>query len=460
MSIERDDVSLTLRKLPQVEKLAAALPEEISHALRVSAARETIERVRSAIKAGDSIPELPELVLLAQDEIHRQERARLVPIINATGVLLHTNLGRAPLAEAALEAIASLGRTYSNLEYDLEEGRRGSRYAHTANLLTELTGAPSALVVNNNAAAVMLTLSAIAPGKEVVISRGELIEIGGEFRIPDILQTSGARLVEVGTTNRTHLADYEKAIGPETGAIMKVHPSNYRVVGFATQVRADVLADLAHSRNLPLIHDLGSGLIRRRIASFEPLWLHDEPSVQQALDEDADVVTFSGDKLLGGPQAGIILGRADLMDQLRKHPLLRTFRVDKTTIAALEATLLLYLSGNELEIPFWKMALAEAEEILERSHRVAEALQDARCKVEVTDGFSTTGGGAGAGTEIPTSLIEIAPRERSPDEVTKALLDFSPPVVARIDRDRVIVDLRTVEPHNDAVLKDALLTAL
>lgn len=460
MTSKRDDASPDLRKLPQVERLASALSDDVPHARRVSVARKTIDAVRDTVLAGGPVPDIPELVLMAQDELHRTERSRLVPIVNATGVLLHTNLGRAPLADAALQAIQELARSYSNLEYDLGKGTRGSRYSHTTDLLKELTGAPSALVVNNNAAAVMLTLSALAPGKEVVISRGELIEIGGEFRIPDILQTSGATLVEVGTTNRTHLKDYENALRSETGAIMKIHPSNYRVVGFAAQVGSDVLAKLAHAHDLLLIHDLGSGLLRRRIDEFEPPWLKDEPSVQEALDEGADVVTFSGDKLLGGPQAGIILGQTDLLDRLRGHPLLRTFRVDKTTLAALEATLMLYLSRREREIPFWKMALTPPDEILSRSESFAALLQGSPCKTEVTEGYSTTGGGAGAGTEIPTVLIEVSPRDHTPDAVIRSLLDFSPPIVARIERDRVVLDLRTVEERHDRVVADALISAL
>lgn len=342
------------------------------------------------------------------------------------------------------------------MEYDISSASRGSRYERPVDLLTTLTGAEAALVVNNNAAAVLLALASLARGREVVISRGELIEIGGGFRIPEILAESGAVLREVGTTNRTHLSDYEKAIGERTAAILKVHPSNYRVVGFASSVEAADLSRLAHARGLVLIHDIGSGLLTARVGGEESSWLSSEPSVREAL-EDADVVTFSGDKLLGGPQAGVILGREHAVSQMRRSPLLRAFRVDKMTLAALEATLLDYLEGRETEIPVWSMALASLPEIEERARDLAARLEPIKGKVEVADGYSTTGGGSLPGGSIPTILVEIAPRDRSAAELFRALVGWDPPIVSRVENDKVVIDLRTVDPAHDMVLADAVL---
>lgn len=460
MTSKGDDSSSRLRDLPQVERLAGALPDEVPHHLRVIAARRAIEQARARIRAGGPSADLAELVRTAEREIALDRRRRLVKVINATGVLLHTNLGRTPLPAEAIGAIERASTSYSNLEYDLEAGLRGSRYVHCTQMLIDLTGAPSALIVNNNAGAVMLVLAAIAAGREVIISRGELIEIGGEFRIPDILAASGSILVEIGTTNRTHLKDYERALGANTAAIMKVHPSNYRVVGFSAEVSPLALSELAHANGVPLIHDLGSGLLRRRVSETELPWLSEEPAVETAISNGADVITFSGDKLLGGPQSGIILGSAAAIDRMKRHPLLRALRVDKMTLAALEATLTLYASGREHELPFWRMALIPAEEIAHRAAVIADSLGGTACKVEITDGHSAAGGGAGANTLIPTSLLEVSPRDRKPEEVIRSLLDEPIPIVARIENDRVVVDLRTVEEDKDSTVADAIRAAL
>lgn len=453
------DRSDELRKLPQVDRVIARLGG-LPHPMAADAARSAIEEARTGILSGSAAPEEDALVERAKVLARLSSRGRLTKVINATGVILHTNLGRAPLSVEAIEAIEATASGYSNLEYDLARGSRGSRYEHATGLLRTITGAEAALVVNNNAAAVLLGLAAIARGREVIISRGELIEIGGGFRIPEILGESGAVLKEVGTTNRTHLRDYERAIGPQTAAIMKVHPSNYRVTGFAASVDAGDLVPLARDRGLTMIHDLGSGLLRRSIGGHEPSWLADEPTVEDALTQGADVVTFSGDKLLGGPQSGIILGRSAAIEKMHRAPLLRAFRIDKSTIAALEATLIAYASGREADLPVWRMALADVTAIEARAVSVRGTLQDAAAKVSTSDGASTTGGGSLPGGAIPTVLLEISPRRTSPDDLIAELLDGEPPIVARIDADRVIVDLRTVSPDDDVTVATSLQRAL
>lgn len=456
-----------LRKLPQIEKLIEMLGD-LPHPFALDSARAAVDEARSTVMGGGKAPPVEEILERARVLAGAAGRLRLRRVINATGVLLHTNLGRSPLGPDQLFAVNEIGSSYSNIEYDLEAGTRGSRYVHSANPLKTLTGAEAGLVVNNNAAAVLLALAAIARGKEVLISRGELIEIGGGFRIPEILAESGAKLREVGTTNRTHLADYEHAMSSETAAIMKVHPSNYRVVGFTTSVSASDLASLAHQNGVPLIHDLGSGLLRRQISGVELPWLADEPTVLEALAEEADVVTFSADKLLGGPQAGVILGKSKLIEKMHRSPLLRAFRVDKTTLAALEATLITYLGGREAELPLWSMALLTSSEIEQRARELTARLAAAspngvNAKIELVDGSSTSGGGSAPGREIPTVLIRISPAQEgkaSPNDLMRSLIHNDPPVIARIDDDAVILDLRTVRPEEEEALAKALQTYL
>ncbi|MEA2588436.1 MAG: L-seryl-tRNA(Ser) seleniumtransferase [Actinomycetota bacterium] len=462
------------RQLPQVDRLIDALGTNEGaaepHALKAAAARRVIDEARVAIGEGAPAPSREQLAASATRLLEAGRRRRLVPVVNATGVLLHTNLGRAPMGRRQLDAVEAVATGYSNLEFDLAEGRRGSRYDHARELLTTLTGAEAALVVNNNAAAVLLVLASVARGREVVISRGELIEIGGEFRIPAILQESGATLREVGTTNRTHLRDYREAIGESTAAVMKVHPSNYQVVGFTKSVTGRELAELAHAApggGVPLIHDIGSGLLRHGIGGRQLPWLADEPTVEASLADGADVVTFSGDKLLGGPQAGLIVGRAGIIAAMEHSPLLRTYRVDKTTLAALEATLLAYLEGREEELPLWSMALLAPNEIETRAAAVRSLLLsqpsqggDVDAKVELVDGFSTTGGGSAPTSRIPTVLLEIAPRTRAVAAVRADLIGGDPPVVARLEEDRLVLDLRTVAPEQDATVAEALRRVL
>ena len=462
------------RHLPQVDRLIDALGPEGSagtgeepHALKAAAARRVIDEARGAIGGGAPAPTMEQLAASASRLLEAGRRRRVVPVVNAAGVLLHTNLGRAPMGRRQLDAVVAVAAGYSNLEFDLAEGRRGSRYDHARELLCALTGAEAALVVNNNAAAVLLVLACVARGREVVISRGELIEIGGEFRIPAILEESGATLREVGTTNRTHLKDYREAIGESTAAVMKVHPSNYQVVGFTKSVPGRELAELAHAApggGIPLIHDIGSGLLRHSIAGRQLPWLAEEPTVEASLADGADVVTFSGDKLLGGPQAGLIAGRAEIIAAMEHSPLLRTYRVDKTTLAALEATLLTYLEGSEDELPLWSMALLAPSEIEARAAAVRSALLhrggDVDAKIELVDGFSTTGGGSAPTSRIPTVLLEVAPRTRPVGSVRQALIDGDPPVVARVEGERLVLDLRTVVPEQDAAVIGALRRAL
>lgn len=448
-----------LRKLPAVDRVVAALGDRVPAALAVPSARAVIDELRSTISSGATAPLFDDV--LEAVVVHAEDRKRpgLRPVINATGVLVHTNLGRVPLGRRQVEAVIETVSGYSNLEYDLTEGARGSRYVHASEGLAALTGAESALVVNNNAAAVLVTLAALCGGKEVIISRGELIEIGGEFRIPDVMAVSGARLVEVGTTNRTHLSDYEQAITPDTAAILKVHPSNYEVVGFTSSVDGRTLGKLARGRGVTFIHDVGSGLID---APRDAEWVGGEPIVSSALEDGADVVTFSGDKLLGGPQAGIVVGRLDLIETIQRHPLVRALRVDKMTLAALEATVAAYLTGELDELPLWALASAREDDLRARAEAIADAVRSrvgGGLKIEATATMSLPGGGSLPGTSVPSWGVSVAGGPGA-DRVHRSLRAGSPPVVGRINDDRLILDLRTVFPEQDEQLQAALLRAL
>ncbi len=450
------------RGLPQVDRLSNALPSVVPPLMRVDAARHVIARAQQEIEAGADAPEFESLVDQASEFLAGQSRRRLSRVINATGVILHTNLGRAPLGPEAIAAIEATTHGYTNLEYDLETNSRGTRYDHAAALLAQLVGAEAALVVNNNAAAVMLALTVLAKGREAIISRGELIEIGGEFRIPEIMAASGALMREVGTTNRTHLKDYRKAVTDQTAVVLKVHPSNYEIKGFAASVAAADLAAFAHERGLLLVHDLGSGLLRRQIAGSSPQWLRDEPTVTEAVADGADIVTFSGDKLLGGPQAGIIVGTDKAIGLLRQSPMLRTVRVDKTTIAALQATLMMYADGREAELPLWRMALAALDEIERRAHSIAEGsaivlgstIDEGTATVTIVPGYSTAGGGSAPDSKIPTVLLRLG--VPSPDTAIAELSRNDPAIIARIEAGAVVLDLRTVDPDDDEAVTAAL----
>src|SRR6266508_4321252 len=409
---------MELRDLPSVDELARGMDDPLA----VDAARSVLARAREQIQAGD---DPGDLAAQLREELSAARAPRLRRVINATGVIVHTNLGRAPLARRALERVAEVGRGYSNLEYDLGSGARGSRQEHVADVLRRLTGAEAALVVNNNAAAVMLALAALAEGREVVVSRGELIEIGDGFRIPDVLTRSGARLREVGTTNRTRAADYEQAIGPETALLLRVHQSNFRVVGFTEQPTVAQLAAVARRHELPLVDDLGSGVL---------VELADEPSAKESLAAGADLVTFSGDKLLGGPQAGIVVGRADLVERLRRHPLQRALRADKLTLAALEGTLALYLDAPE-RIPVLRML--RDDNVRARAERLAELTGGT-----VEETVARVGGGALPLAELPSFACALE------EELAAPLRSGEPPVVGIIRDGRLLLDCRTLTDHD------------
>jgi L-seryl-tRNA(Ser) seleniumtransferase len=447
------------RRLPGVDRLinSAELQGAITQhgrALATDAVREALAAARERIAAGGETPGGDALIADALARLHALTRGTLFPVINATGVIIHTNLGRAPLSTAAIAAMREVAEGYSNLEYDLEAGARGSRYVHAEGLLARLTGAEAAVVVNNNAGAVFLTLSALAQGRQVVISRGQLVEIGGGFRIPDVLRQSGAQLVEVGTTNRTHLRDFRDAIGPETALLLRVHSSNFKQIGFTAEVSLADMVALGREMGAPVVDDLGSGTL----LDTTKYGLAAEPMVQQSLADGADLVTFSGDKLLGGPQAGLIAGRAELVARLRRHPLARALRVDKSTLAALQATLLHYLrSEAETAIPVWRMISAPAEALGARAAAWAAHLGALGIAAAVVAAESTVGGGSLPGETLPTQALAIA--HPDPDALAAALRRGVPPVAARIADGRLLLDPRTVLPESDAALLTAVASA-
>jgi L-seryl-tRNA(Ser) seleniumtransferase len=449
------------RKLPAVDVLlrhpaVTLLAAEYGDTQVAAVVREVLSAARKAIATGEPAPQLDELPATIQAELAAQELPSLRPVINATGVIIHTNLGRAPLSAAAVAAVQAVAAGYSNLEYELDAGTRGSRHDHARRLICELTGAEDALVVNNNAAAIYLVLAALCQAREVLISRGQLVEIGGGFRIPDVLRQGGAHLVEVGTTNRTHLHDFADAMGAETAAIMRVHSSNFRQLGFVTMPTLAELATLAHARGALLIDDLGSGTLLATAA----YGLADEPTVQESVRAGADIITFSGDKLLGGPQAGIILGKQPLIARLRRHPMARALRVDKMTLAALEATLRAYRRGQAVEeIPVWRMIAATKDELRARAQQWQAELEAHGVAAVLWEGESAVGGGSLPGETLPTVLVAVPSRggEAGPDAVTAALRLGSPAVVCRIQKDHLIFDPRTVLPAQEQALIAALI---
>ena len=428
---------MELRDLPSVDELAAdeRLANVAPRPLLVSAVRSALARVREEIRAG---ADPGDLVGRVEMELASAREPRLRRVINATGVIVHTNLGRAPLAGGALERVSAVAAGYSNLEYDLGEGGRGSRQDHVAPILRRLTGAEAALVVNNNAAAVLLALAALAEGREVLVSRGELIEIGDGFRIPDVLLRSGALLREVGTTNRTRAVDYERGIGPETALLLRVHQSNFRVVGFTEQPRLTELVRVGQAHGLPVVDDLGSGVL---------VELEDEPSARDALAAGADLVCFSGDKLLGGPQAGIIVGRAELVELLRRHPLQRALRADKLTLAALEATLALYLEPKRAarDIPVLRMLAEPVETVRARAERLSALVGG-----EVEETVGRVGGGALPLAELPSFACAVE------EELAARLRDADPPVIALVRDGRCLLDCRTIAEAEVDEVADAV----
>lgn len=447
-----------LRQLPAVHELVNCCePIDCPQHLLTAAAREVLSHWRTGILKEGLVP--PDLGSLAREVVGLAEKMMkmsLRPVVNATGVVLHTNLGRAPLSNAAVDAVLNIARGYCNLEMDLDSGERGERYSHVEELLCQLTGAEAALVVNNNAGAVLLALHGLAQGKEVVVARGELVEIGGSFRIPEIMSQSGAVLREVGTTNRTYPQDYERAIGPETALILKVHPSNFRVVGFTREVKRQELVAVGQRHNLPVMEDLGSGVF----VDLQKFGLGWEPSVQETIQAGVDLVTISGDKLLGGPQAGIILGKNALVQVMKENPLLRALRVDKMTLAALEATLRAYLENNaETTIPVLGMLSLSSEELYQRAADLKDMLCSAlpeECSIVLKKGVSRIGGGALPITDLPTTLIALSSPRINSHTVAERLRRGDPPIVVRLQDDEVLIDPRTLFPGDDELLTKAL----
>jgi L-seryl-tRNA(Ser) seleniumtransferase len=437
--------------LPGVDQVLAAL-SGLPHELLVACARDAIAAARERVSRGqqpDDAVSVDEVIADARRRVELVRDRLLRPVVNATGVIVHTNLGRAPIGDDALAAARAIGRGYSNLEYRMDDGERGSRHEHAGSLLARACGAEAGLVVNNNAAAVLLSLAALARGREVVVSRGELVEIGGGFRVPEIMAESGCRLVEVGTTNRTRRSDYAAAVGSDTALVLKVHASNYRMVGF---VESAPVADLT-PLGPPVMVDAGSGLLDETTPWLprRPAWLRDEPGIRQAVEAGAALVTFSGDKLLGGPQAGVVVGRSDLVAALAAHPLARAMRADKLTLAGLQAVAFSYLSGDATAIPLWRMATAPLDGLRARAESIAAAVPAAK----VVDTEAVAGGGSLPGLTIPSVGvgIEVAAAARALARLR------GHDVVARIEDDAVVCDLRTVDPADDERVARALAAA-
>lgn len=446
-----------LRKIPSVDEILSRketleLLKIYPRSVVVDSIRIGLNRLREEILKREDPSDLDESILsqenlnsIFQREIEFQVRPTLRRVINATGVVIHTNLGRAPLHSSAISHMIEVSRTYSNLEYDLDIGERGDRHSHVENILCRLSGSESAMVVNNNAGAVLLALNTIAEGKEVIVSRGEMVEIGGSFRIPDVMKRSGAILKEVGTTNRTHLSDYKNAIGPQTALLLKVHRSNFRILGFTSEVTLKELVQMGKQYSIPVLNDLGSGCF----IDLGQYGLEKEPTVQESINSGVDLVTFSGDKLLGGPQAGIIVGKKRLIDLMKINPLSRALRIDKLTLAALESTLLLYLDEKRAvnEIPVLRMLSLDRKKLTERAKRLLKRLPEKikrEAKINLREDFSQVGGGALPLQELKTIVISIKPQSISINKLEKTLRMGDPPIISRISKDELILDMRTI----------------
>jgi L-seryl-tRNA(Ser) seleniumtransferase len=477
MPVKIDSSADLYRKLPSVDELQrsselAALATSEGQAAVTDAARAVLGSLRQEISDGRLDANAVDIALSGLESaiirrVRQSLKYSLRPVINATGVILHTNLGRAPLPASTLEHIRETAASYSNLEFDVATGERGKRDVHLDRLFRKLldesasAGVPargpeagiSTIVVNNNAAAVLLALNTLAEGGEVIVSRGELVEIGGSFRIPDVMSKSNAILREVGTTNRTRVGDYEKAINDKTRLLLRVHRSNFQITGFTEQPQIEELVSLAHKRNLPLIEDLGSGAL----FDLSSIGANGEPSVLDSLRQGVDVVTYSGDKLLGGPQAGMLSGRSDLIARMRANSLFRALRVDKLTYAALEATLLAYVKGEHDAIPALRMMHLSKEEIGRRAEAVAEKINPSQLSLEVIDGESVIGGGAAPSAVLPTRLLAIACEGLSADELSSSLRTADPPIITRVEDGRVLLDLRTVFPEQDQAIVKTLI---
>ena len=453
-----------LRLLPSVDELLHSasgqqLVQRYSRSMTLQAVRASISQARAQIRQGAPCPSSDEILTVAEHILDESQRPNLQPVINATGVIINTNLGRSPLSQEALQAVQRVAGGYTNLEYELEDGERGSRHSHVSALLCELTGAEAALVTNNNAAAVLLALSTLAAGREVIISRGQLVEIGGGFRVPDVMSQSGCQLIEVGTTNRTRLSDYAAAITERTALLLTVHPSNFQIMGFTESAPVEAMTALAHQQGLLLMDDLGSGCL---LAS-EHYGLRHEPMPQESIAAGADVVCFSGDKLLGGPQAGILVGKAAALERISRHPLMRAMRIDKMTLAALEATLRHYQRQEAgTHIPIWRMIAASPASISSRAASWVSELQKYSIPARMQRGESTVGGGSLPGETLPTTLLALDARNvsMSLDELAKRLRLRSLPLIVRILRDALLVDPRTVLEEQDNEVVQAFVEEL
>ena len=429
------------------------LEKEFGRGPLVAALRVEADALRTRLARGEAEPDVTGAIERAvADRLQAEQQPSLRTVINATGVILHTNLGRAPLGDGAADAVRRIMSSYSNLEYDIDRGTRGRRDVHAERLLCSLTGAEAACVVNNNAAATLLTLTALAAGREVIVSRGELVEIGGGFRVPDVMKQSGAVLREVGTTNRTRVGDYAAAISDATALILRVHPSNFTIEGFTERPRIEELVALGERFAVPVVEDLGSGWLGAPAVAA----LREEPSVGETIRSGAEIVMFSGDKLLGGPQAGIIAGRHEQIERIRRHPLMRALRVDKMTYAALDATLQAHAAERWDLIPVMRMISTSVEEIGRRADALAAALTAGGFRANVIDGESAIGGGSAPGTSLSTRLVELRDPVQSASELEKHLRELDPPVIARIHHDQLVIDLRTVGPDEDETLLDLL----
>ncbi len=461
-----DNKQNILREIPKIDELLMDeqlifFMETTPRAVVVDAAREVIEGIRKEVLTEhmEEVPDREEIVEEICRRVTGKKKKNLKRLVNATGVVLHTNLGRARLCKGAVESVLSVADSYSNLEYDVKKGTRGSRHDHVEQIIRQITGAEAAMVVNNNAAATMLCLSAMAYGKEVIVSRGELVEIGGSFRIPEIMEQSGAHLKEVGTTNKTKPSDYEQAWNPETtGALMKVHTSNYRIVGFTQEVTLKEMAALGKKLSLPVIYDMGSGLM----ADLSRYGV-DEPTVLDALKDGADVVLFSGDKLLGGPQGGILIGKKEYIDKMKKHPLARAFRVDKMTIAAMEATFFEYLDMEDARrnIPVLRMITESREELSEKAGKLAELLHSMvpQAQVSLEDCYDQVGGGSAPTIRLKGKAVSVVLPGVTAEKLERLLRRAEVPVIARVAHDQVLLSIRTIDENEFTCVAQALALA-
>ena len=458
-----------LSHIPNVDRILAEpemvqLEKRFPRGIILEAVRRGLDYLRQKIMTAQNPADLDESIFSFENllpdfmaEIENQTNPKLKRVINATGVVIHTNLGRSLLHEGAIEHITQVSRCYSNLEFDLIQGKRGSRYSHVEEILYRLTGAEAALVVNNNAAAVLVVLNTLAEGKEVIVSRGQLVEIGGAFRIPDVMKRSGAILREIGTTNRTHLSDYEGAMGEQSALILKVHTSNFRIVGFTSEVELKELVELAHSQHLPIMEDLGSGCL----IDLSKYGMDREPTVQEAIKEGADIVTFSGDKLMGGPQAGIILGRREYIQRIKANPLNRAVRIDKLTLAGLESTLLIYLDEARAvrEIPTLRMLTYSHDELRKRAQRLSRKIRTtipSGVKIGVRGDVSQVGGGAYPVQLLPTYVVTLNPDHGSVHQLEKRLREGNPPIIARVSKEEVLLDVRTIGNEEENFIVDGI----